>query len=198
MTATDIAYDRGMGRWEPDAKGRLFVAARDLFAEQGFDETTVDQIARRAGVTERTFFRHFADKREVLFGGDWLSVRMAEIVAGAPATATPIEIVMLAVEDSADAITSSPEWSRQRQRIVSEHPDLQERELAKMAVLATVLRDGLEQRGVSAISAQLAAELGVLAFRLAYDRWATSGDERPLVLVVRDLVDELRAAASPA
>lgn len=185
-----------MGRWEPDAQGRLFDAARDLFVEQGFDTTTVAQIAARAGVTERTFFRHFADKREVLFAGDLLAGRIRDAVAAAPEGASPIEVVTLAAEDAAEAITDNPTWSRERHRIVAQHADLQERELAKMAMLAQVLTAGLRERGVDPVRAALAAELGSLAFRLAYERWATTPGERPLKVYVRELVDELKAAAA--
>ena len=69
MSAAVIAYDQGMGRWEPDARGRLERAAMELYIERGFEQTTVTEIARRAGLTQRTFFRHYADKREVLFAG---------------------------------------------------------------------------------------------------------------------------------
>jgi AcrR family transcriptional regulator len=192
MSETVITYHQGVSRWNPDAKGRLAEAARDLFVEQGFDQTTVADIAARAGLTERTFFRHYTDKREVLFGGDWLGPRMAQVVADAPVDAGPIEVVTLAVEDACVAITGSPEWSRERARIVAEHPELQERELAKMAMLSTVLADGLRARGVAAGTAQLAAEVGVLAFRLAYERWAVGARTRRLAPLVRVVLAELR------
>jgi AcrR family transcriptional regulator len=179
-------------RWEPDAKGRLAEAARALFVEQGFDQTTVADIAARAGLTERTFFRHYADKREVLFAGDWLARRMAQVVAEASADLVPIEVVTLAIEDACEGITSSPEWSRDRARIVAEHPDLQERELAKMAMLATVVSGGLRERGVPSQKAEVTAEAGVLAFRLAYERWAGGSRSRPLAPMVRVVLAELK------
>jgi AcrR family transcriptional regulator len=183
-----------VSRWDPNAKGRLADAARDLFVEKGFDETTVADIAARAGLTERTFFRHYADKREVLFGGGWLGDQMASHVAEAPDGLAPIEVVIRAVEAACDEITSRPDWSRDRARIVAEHPDLQERELAKMGVLATVLTDGLRQRGVPSGTAQLAAEAGILAFRLSYERWATGPRSERLAPMVRVVLDELRGA----
>ncbi len=187
-----------MSRWDPDAKGRLAESARTLFIEQGFDRTTVADIAERAGLTERTFFRHFTDKREVLFAGDMLSGRMSDVVASAPSDLAPIEVVTLAVEDACDAITSSPDWSRDRARIVAEHADLRERELAKMAVLAAALADGLRARGVSASTAVVVSELGVLAFRLAYERWAVGPRADRLAPLVRVVLAELGDALSPA
>src|SRR5215469_763680 len=94
MSVTVIAYDHGMGRWEPNARGRLAAVALALYAEHGFEQTTVAQIAARAGLTERTFFRHFADKREVLFyGSDMARNLVARTVADAPASATPMDAV---------------------------------------------------------------------------------------------------------
>ncbi|MBD8608552.1 TetR/AcrR family transcriptional regulator [Aeromicrobium sp. CFBP 8757] len=184
-----------MSRWDPDAKGRLAEAARTLFIEQGFDRTTVADIATRAGLTERTFFRHFTDKREVLFAGDMLSGRMSDVVASAPSDLAPIEVVTLAVEDACDAITSSPDWSRDRARIVAEHADLRERELAKMGVLAAALAEGLRARDVPASTAVVAAELGVLAFRLAYERWAVGPRSERLAPMVRVVLAELADVA---
>jgi len=198
MSETVIAYPGGVSRWDPDAKGRLAEAARELFVEQGFDQTTVADIAARAGLTERTFFRHFVDKREVLFGGDWLAREMTEIVAATPTDVAPLEVVTRAVEQACDAITGSPDWSRERAHIVASHPELQERELAKMAVLGGVLADGLRERGVAPGVAQLTAEAGVLAFRLAYERWADGPRSRRLAPLVRVVLAELRDATTPA
>src|ERR1700729_3568856 len=88
-----------MTRWEPNASGRLQRAALELYSERGFDETTVAEIAKRAGLTERTFFRHFADKREVLFwGAGMLQEHVVEAVVNAPASAVPIDAVAAALE----------------------------------------------------------------------------------------------------
>ena len=180
MSETVITYDEAMSRWDPDAKGRLADAARQLFVEKGFDETTVVDIATRAGLTERTFFRHFVDKREVLFAGDFLADQMAASLADAPRGDAPIDVVARALEDASEAITSNPDWSRQRARIVADHPDLQERELSKMAMLATVLAAGLRERGVPPSTAEVAAEAGVLAFRIGYERWAAGPSSQRL------------------
>ena len=192
MSETVITYDEAMSRWDPDAKGRLADAARQLFVEKGFDETTVVDIATRAGLTERTFFRHFVDKREVLFAGDFLAEQMAASLVDAPLHDAPIDVVARALEDASEAITSNPDWSRQRARIVADHPDLQERELSKMAMLATVLSAGLRERGVSSSTAEIAAEAGVLAFRIGYERWAAGPSSQRLAPVVRTVLDELR------
>ena len=187
-----------MSRWDPGAKGRLAEAARTLFVEQGFDRTTVADIAARAGLTERTFFRHFADKREVLFAGDMLSGRMSDAVGSAPSDLSPIEVVTLAVEDACEAITSSPDWSRDRARIVAEHADLRERELGKMAVLASALADGLRARDVPESTAVVAAELGALAFRLAYERWAVGPRADRLAPLVRVVLAEVGSITDTA
>src|ERR1700731_4121568 len=91
--AVIIGYDRGMARWEPDSRGRLEQAALALYGERGFEQTTGAEIAARAGLTERTFFRHFADKREVLFGGGELQELLVSAVAGAPDSAAPMDAV---------------------------------------------------------------------------------------------------------
>src|SRR5277367_6544952 len=107
-----------MGRWEPDARGRLAKAAMELYAEHGFDQTTVAEIAARAGLTERTFFRHFTDKREVLFSGaQALQELLVSAVVTAPARATPLEMVTLALEAAGNLFNDRRGFSVQRQRI---------------------------------------------------------------------------------
>src|SRR5581483_9287188 len=107
-----------MGRWEPDARGRLERAALDLYVQRGFDATTVAEIAERAGLTERTFFRHFADKREVLFAGSAdLVALLDERVASAPKTKSPIAAVGAALEAAGALIQERGEWSKQRQAV---------------------------------------------------------------------------------
>src|SRR5690349_22548141 len=120
MSATVITYHRAMGRWEPDARGRLAKAAMALYAEQGFDQTTVAQIAARAGLTERTFFRHFADKREVLFSGsEMLLAGLRQTVADAPASATAMQVVSGAFEAAGAVLQENPERSKLRDAIIS-------------------------------------------------------------------------------
>ncbi|SDE36459.1 TetR family transcriptional regulator [Auraticoccus monumenti] len=185
-----------MSRWDPGAQGRLADAALELFAEQGFDRTTVAGIAARAGLTERTFFRHYADKREVLFAGDRLAHHIAARLAEVPSGVTPLEAVTVVMEDASEVTTARADWARQRAEIVAAHPELRERELAKMGMLATVMAEGLRERGVSAAPAQLTAEIAVLAFRLAYERWAAGPPSVPAASLVRVLLAELRDAVT--
>ena len=140
----------GMGRWEPDARGRLEQAALELYGERGFDHTTVAEIAERAGLTERTFFRHFADKREVLFGGAGaLQELLVSAVADAPDAAAPIDAVAAALEAAGALLQERRELARQRQAVIAANPELQERELIKLASLAAALADALRRRGVA-------------------------------------------------
>src|SRR6202167_1883281 len=109
-------YDRGVARWKPDSRGRLEQAALALYAERGFENTTVAEIAVAAGLTERTFFRYFADKREVLFGGAGaLQELLVTCVADAPDSTPPIDAVMAALEAAGALLQERREYSRQRQ-----------------------------------------------------------------------------------
>src|SRR5215470_14768213 len=158
MSVTVIAYHRAMGRWEPDARGRLAKSAMELYAERGFDATTVAEIAARAGLTERTFFRHFADKREVLFGGsEALEARLARGTLEAPADLGPVEAITAAVVDLADEFANRHELARHRQAIIAAHAELRERELIKLASVALALAGTLRERGVPDPAASLAA-----------------------------------------
>src|SRR5580693_2685118 len=149
MSAADIAYDQGMGRWEPNARGRLEQAAMELFLERGFEQATVTEIAARAGLTQRTFFRHFADKREVLFYGmERLRDLLARAVADAPASATAMDLVGAAFESAAAMFQENPERVRLRDTIVSANAELRERELIKLAALASAVASALRDRGV--------------------------------------------------
>ena len=185
-----------MARWEPDAPGRLAVAALDLFAERGYEATTVIQIAERAGLTKSTFFRHFPDKREVLFGGTALSGRLIDEIVDAPADATPLE----ALASAMDAIgrefftPDRREFTARRRAVIAANPELREREALKGLRLTAAISDSLKRRGVPELTARAAAELGALAFELAYDRWtaAVGGDD--FGAVARKVLGEVRAA----
>ena len=139
-----------MGRWQPDSRGRLQEAALDLYAEKGFDQTTAAQIAARAGLTERTFFRHFADKREVLFGGSaLLQERIVAGVAGAPPGSGALDAVASGLDAAAAMLGEfRRDLSRKRQAVIVANPELRERELAKLADYAVVVAAALRQRGV--------------------------------------------------
>ena len=161
-----------MGRWEPDASGRLRQAALELYVERGFEQTTVAEIADRAGLTARTFFRHYADKREVLFSGSAvLHENLVRALQEAPATATPLQAVSAALEAAADILGQQRAFSAQRQTVIAANPELQERELIKLASLASALAAGLRDRGVGEPDASLAAEAGIAVLRVAFERW---------------------------
>jgi AcrR family transcriptional regulator len=167
-------------------------AAMELYTERGFEPTTVAEIARRAGLTERTFFRHFADKREVLFAGsDRLREIMVGAVSNAPRDATPIEAVTAGVEAAATVLPDRA-YARMRHALVARNPILQERELIKMASLATAFAEALRQRGVREPAASLTAEAGVAVFRISFERWVVGDDERDLLELMREGFDELK------
>ena len=204
MSATAITYDSGMVRWEPNARGRLEQAAFELYVERGFEQTTVAEIAQRAGLTERTFFRHFADKREVLFAGAaGLEEFFVTALAGAPETATPIDAVAVAL-DAVGALMQEHSGSvRQRAAIIAANAELQERELIKLASLSSALAEALRRRGVTDPAASLTAEAGVAVFRIAFGRWISDADQRDLQYFMRESLAELKAvtaagAAAPA
>jgi AcrR family transcriptional regulator len=179
-----------MARWEPNAAGRLREAALELFEERGFEQTTVAEIAARAGLTERTFFRHFADKREVLFrGSEALRDMLTAAVDGAPASSSALEAVSAALEAAGAAFV--PELARRRRAIILATPELQERELIKLASLTDALAEALRRRRVPDPIAQLAAETGIAVFRITFERWATDPAERPWTEHLHEALAEL-------
>ncbi|MCU1395377.1 MAG: transcriptional regulator, TetR family [Ilumatobacteraceae bacterium] len=183
-----------MGRWEPNAQGRLERAAMELYLERGFEQTTVAEIAERAGLTERTFFRHFGDKREVLFhGGKALQELLVSVVDEAPAGATPIELIRAAIGAAAALLGERRPNALHRQAIIVANPDLQERELIKLANLAAALADALRRRGVGDLAASLTAEAGVAVFRVAFERWVDAANQRGFQDIVDDAFAELKA-----
>jgi AcrR family transcriptional regulator len=186
-----------MVRWEPNARGRLEQAALQLYIERGFEQTTVAEIARQAGLTERTFFRHFADKREVLFwGAGTLQELVVRTVASAPDTAAPIDAVAVALEAAGALLQERREFARQRQTVIVANPELQERELIKLASLASAMADALRQRGVADPAASLAAEAGIAAFRIAFERWINATNQRDLPQLIRESLDQLKAVTA--
>jgi AcrR family transcriptional regulator len=189
-----------MVRWEPGARERLQEAALDLYATKGFEETTVVEIAQAVGLTERTFFRYFADKREVIFAGQELFQKaFIDGIEAAPKDATPLETVASAVLSAADFFGEDRRaYSRQRSTVIAATPELRERELLKMASLATTLATALHERGVPEPAATLSAESGVTVFRLAFAQWIAPGSERPLVDLEREIFAELGALSAPS
>jgi AcrR family transcriptional regulator len=199
MSSSDINYTSAMGRWEPDASGRLRQAAMELYVERGFDQTTVAEIADRAGLTARTFFRYFADKREVLFAGsESLQDHLVAALEAAPDGATPMTAVAAALDAAATMLGDRRDYSRQRQSVIAANAELRERELIKMASLAAALADGLRHRGVAEPDASLAAEAGIAVLRVAFDRWLNEPGDSDLTQVMRGSLDHLRTLTSGA
>jgi AcrR family transcriptional regulator len=184
-------------RWEPNGRGRLEQAALALYGERGFENTTVAEIAGRAGLTERTFFRHFADKREVLFAGAGvLRELLVDSVARAADSVAPIDAVGAALEAAGALLEQRREYARQRQAIIAANAELRERELIKLASLASAIADTLRRRGVTDPAASLTAEAGIAVFRIAFERWVDETNQRDLPELIRDSLDELKAVAA--
>ncbi|MCW2903613.1 MAG: TetR family transcriptional regulator [Streptosporangiaceae bacterium] len=183
-----------MGRWEPDARGRLTRAALELFAERGFDRTTVADIAERAGVTERTFFRYFADKREVLFdGAHALQGVVVDAITSAPAAEAAIDAVAAAFTAAASLLEERRDFARQRAAAIAANPSLQERELLKLAALGAAAADALRRRGVRDPVAGLAAETGVTVFRIGFERWIGDASSGDLAQCIGEALKDLKA-----
>ncbi|HEX2680342.1 MAG TPA: TetR family transcriptional regulator [Candidatus Dormibacteraeota bacterium] len=187
-----------MPRWEPEARARLQAAAFALFSERGFDQTTVDDIAQRAGLTKRTFFRHFADKREVLFGGGKVEGFALAAITEAPAGDGALEAVGRGLDALAGELEDEGAPAAQRIRIVRASPELWERQLVKFALMANVAAKALRARGVADPEAILAAESGIAALRVASDRWIEDPAHQSLRTLVREALAALRAIASLA
>ena len=188
-----------MARWEPDAAGRLVEAAMQLYRERGFDRTTVADIAARAGLTERTFFRYFADKREVLFSGaGTLQDFLVDKVASAPASTPPIDVVAGALAETGQLFEQRRDFARQRQALIVAHAELHERELIKLASLAVAIGEALRRRGVRDSVASLAAEAGMTIFKRAFEAWVGDGKKRDLGHHVRAAHAELEGVVGGA
>jgi AcrR family transcriptional regulator len=171
----------------------------ELYVERGFESTTVAEIAERAGLTERTFFRHFADKREVLFSGSAaLETLLVERVTGAQPDATPIEAVGAALEAAGAVLQQRGEWARQRQAVITANAELRERELIKLASLASAVTEALRKRGVRDPAARLVAEVGIAAFKVAFERWVEQPTKRNLPRLVRQTFEELETVSTRA
>jgi AcrR family transcriptional regulator len=189
-----------MARWEPGAPERLAQAALELFATRGFERTTATEIALAVGLTERTFFRHFNDKREVLFHGQQLLVQaFLDGVAAAPEDASPIEVVAAALRSAATFFPDERRASsRTRQSVIDENPALRERERHKLATIATTLADALRARGVADLEATLAAESAMTVFGVAFAQWIREGEDRSLADIETAVFRELAALTGKA
>jgi AcrR family transcriptional regulator len=187
-----------MARWQPNASQRLVHAALDLFAERGYENTTVIEIAERAGLTKSTFFRHFPDKREVLFGGEGtMSALLTEAIAAAPTKAPPLEAVAHALDAvGREAFTPARrELTARRRAVIAANPELQEREALKGLGLTASMTDALTQRGVPDMTARVAAQLGALALKIAYDCWIDATNDETFSTIARQTLNELHAAS---
>ncbi|MFT4084464.1 MAG: TetR family transcriptional regulator [Nocardioides sp.] len=182
-----------MGRWVPGARGRMAEAAAELFAERGFEETTAGDIAARAGVTERTFFRHFTDKREVLFDGSEAMERaVREAIAGADPDAAPLAAALTGVRAAVGLLDQIRDHAVRRAAIIASAPSLQERELLKLALMADYINQALQQRGVAEPTAALAAQSAITVFQTAFTRWIAASGSPRLSDTLDEVAEELR------
>jgi AcrR family transcriptional regulator len=187
-----------VSRWAPNARERLENAALDLFVENGYEETTVAQIADRAGMNRATFFRHFADKREVLFGGeDVLAGLFSDAIRAAPAGATLTECLQAALAAAEVAMTPQLRIAAARRiLVVAVNSELQERGLLKHARIAKSITAALRERGTDELTARLGAEMGMLAFSVAFERWMKANDDEPFPPFAAAALSDLQARAA--
>ena len=166
----------------------------ELYAERGFAETSVAAVAERAGLTERTFFRYFPDKREVLFDGeDRLRALLVGAVGAVPDAATPLEAITAGLDILVAEFQPRREAVRRRARIVAAYPELRERELIKLASWSAALEDALRRRGLDESAAKVAGEVGVAVFHAAYRRWTDgSQEQKDLAELVGDALVDLK------
>jgi AcrR family transcriptional regulator len=185
-----------MPRWEPNARERLITAALLLFSEQGYDKTTVGEIADKAGLTRSTFFRHFADKRAILAAGqETLSSLLTEGIAAAPAEASPLDAVEYGLVTAAAAMTPfNRDLATRLAAVVVTSTEMQERDQLKHVGLSASMAEALRARGVSAAAAALAGEVGMLAFKAGFAEWVQADAKEDLADLQQDLADRLRKA----
>jgi AcrR family transcriptional regulator len=187
-----------MARWQPNTSERLALAALELFAERGYENTTVTDIAQRAGLTKSTFFRHFRDKREVLFGDGAMNGLLAGAIAAAPAGAAPLEAVACALDAvGREAFTPARrEFVARRRAVIAANPELREREALKGLGLTASMAGALSRRGVPGLASRVAAELGALAWSIAYERWSDTAGGDDFSDTARRALSEVRAASA--
>jgi AcrR family transcriptional regulator len=186
-----------MGRWQPDARVRLQEAALALYGERGYEETTVAEIAERAGLTKRTFFRYFTDKREVLFwGSELLEQHMVAAIEAAPASASALGMIGAALDAAAERFEQVREFAGLRHRIIASSHELQERELIKAASMVAAMTAALRARGIGDTAAALAARTCIIVMQFTYERWAGDPDQAPFRQIARDALAQLREIAA--
>jgi AcrR family transcriptional regulator len=186
-----------MGRWQPDARARLQEAALALYGERGYEETTVAEIAERAGLTKRTFFRYFTDKREVLFwGSELLEQQMVAAIEAAPASASALGMIGAALDAAAVRFEEVREFAGPRHRIIASSHELTERELIKAASLAAAMARALRARGFGDTAAAIAALMGTTVMHVAFEQWVDDPDQAPFQKIARDALAQLREIAA--
>ena len=187
-----------MSRWEPNARERLARAALELFVERGYEATTVAEIADRAGLTKSTFFRYFADKREVLSAGqDVLTEAFGDAIRKRPPETTIIGCIAAALDAASAAFTPDRhDFALRRRAVLEANSELHERELLKRALLTSTMADALLERGADEMTAHLAADLGVLALGITYTRWAEPENQQPFADIARIVLAELQDCAA--
>jgi AcrR family transcriptional regulator len=168
-----------------------------LYGERGYEETTVAEIAERAGLTKRTFFRYFADKREVLFwGSELLEQQMVAAIEAAPASAPALAMIGAALDAAAARFEEAREFARPRHRIIASSPELRERELIKAASLAAAMTRALRARGLGDTAAALAAHMGITIMHVAFEQWVKDPNPAPFQQIARDALTQLQAIAA--
>jgi AcrR family transcriptional regulator len=186
-----------MGRWQPDARARLQEAALALYGERGYEETTVAEIAERAGLTKRTFFRYFTDKREVLFwGSELLEQQMVAAIEAAPPSASALGMIGAALDAAAVRFEEVREFAGPRHRIIASSHELQERELIKAASLAAAMARALRARGLGDTAAALAAWTGMSILHIAFEQWVDDPNQTPFKQIASDALAQLREIAA--
>ena len=172
-------------------------AAIELFDEQGYEATTVAEIAERAGLTKRTFFRYFSDKREVLFSGSQELQRLwLEGLAAAPAQASPLAVVTAGLDPIAEMFAERHPFARIRAQVIEANPELQERELIKLQRLTAAITGALVERGVPMNAAILAAHSGVTIFHVAFAHWVQQNDPTAFRRLMDESLEELRSVTA--
>jgi AcrR family transcriptional regulator len=184
-----------VSRWQPDARQRLERAAIELFIQQGFAATTVPQITARADLTTRTFFRHFADKREVLFGGEEIPAFATRLMAEAPPSLDPMTLITGGLKTVAETrFEGRRDDMRERRAIIRSDEGLRERDLRKRAALRDAIRAGFVSRGTDTVTATLLAEISVTVLYVALDEWLDQDGDRKLSEIILGTLASLQAA----
>lgn len=166
------SYDAAMARWHPDAEGRLRQAAIELFTEYGYDAVTITQIAERAGLTRRSYFRYFPDKREVLFAGsERLAPAVTKVLETTDRRAAPLDRIVTTLVDVGEQMIKHIGHAPDRRTIIASSNELTERERTKLAAVAQAITACFTGEGLDKAVAQLAGRIGVDLFQNAFDRY---------------------------